>query len=124
MHAADSTPRRVIRILSIDGGGIRGLIPARLLVELERISGRPIAELFDVVAGTSTGGLIGLAASKPGARGRPAYSAEDILSIYLEDGPQFFPEMRMRRLLDHTFWASSRAQVYQRVGAIAWPRRF
>src|SRR4051794_13151864 len=124
MQGTESSPRRVIRILSIDGGGIRGLIPARLLVELERISGRPIAELFDVVAGTSTGGLIGLAAAKPGADGRPVYSAEDILSVYVEDGPQFFPEMRIRRLFDRTFWASSREQVYQRVGAIAWPRRF
>ena len=49
-----------IRILALDGGGMRGVMTARILVELERLSGRPIAGLFDVIAGTSTGGMIAL----------------------------------------------------------------
>jgi patatin-like phospholipase/acyl hydrolase len=48
----------IARILSIDGGGIRGILPARLLAELERRSGRRAAELFDLIAGTSTGGIL------------------------------------------------------------------
>ena len=40
-----------IRILSIDGGGIRGIIPAMVLAELERKTGRPICKLFDLIAG-------------------------------------------------------------------------
>ncbi|MEM7026379.1 MAG: patatin-like phospholipase family protein, partial [Pseudomonadota bacterium] len=48
-----------IRILSLDGGGIRGLISLEILRHLEEATGKPIAELFDVVAGTSTGGIIG-----------------------------------------------------------------
>ena len=44
------------KILSIDGGGIRGVIPATVLDHVEKTVGRPIAELFDVIAGTSTGG--------------------------------------------------------------------
>lgn len=57
------------RILSVDGGGIYGLIPALVLTEIERRSGRPCAKLFDLIAGTSTGGIIacGLAAGLPAA---------------------------------------------------------
>jgi len=47
-----------VRILSVDGGGIRGIIPTLVLAELERLAERPAADLFDLVAGTSTGGLI------------------------------------------------------------------
>jgi len=43
--------RQPIRILSIDGGGIRGIIPAMVLAELERRTGRPICKLFDLIAG-------------------------------------------------------------------------
>ena len=57
------------RILSIDGGGIRGIIPAVLLAELERSTGRPSRETFDFVAGTSTGAVLaaGIAAGIPAA---------------------------------------------------------
>jgi patatin-like phospholipase/acyl hydrolase len=53
---------RDFRILSIDGGGIRGIYPARVLAELEEryCAGRPIAEHFDLITGTSTGGIIAL----------------------------------------------------------------
>ncbi|HDO34610.1 MAG TPA: patatin, partial [Chromatiales bacterium] len=47
-----------VRILSIDGGGIRGLIPAVLLEWLEARIGRPISETFHLIAGTSTGGIL------------------------------------------------------------------
>ena len=53
-----------MRVLAIDGGGIRGLIPALVCTEIERRSGRRVFELFDLIAGTSTGGIIaGLIAS-------------------------------------------------------------
>lgn len=48
----------IVRILSIDGGGIRGILPARLLAEVERRAEKPAADLFDLVAGTSTGGIL------------------------------------------------------------------
>jgi len=47
---------KTVRILSIDGGGIRGVIPAVILREVEKVTGTPIAKLVDVIAGTSTGG--------------------------------------------------------------------
>lgn len=50
--------KSVIKILSLDGGGIRGLIPCAVLAEIEQRTGKPIARLFDVIAGTSTGGII------------------------------------------------------------------
>ena len=55
----------VKKILSIDGGGIRGVIPAMVLVEIEKHAGKRIGELFHMIAGTSTGGHSG-----PGLRGQ------------------------------------------------------
>ena len=71
------------RILSIDGGGLRGLIPACLLARLEAVSGRPVREQFDFLAGTSTGALIaaGLAAGVPAA---------ELVRLYREDAPRLF----------------------------------
>ena len=50
---------KIIRILSIDGGGIRGIIPARMLQRIEEATGKSARELFHLIAGTSTGGIIG-----------------------------------------------------------------
>jgi patatin-like phospholipase/acyl hydrolase len=55
----------VCTILSIDGGGIRGVIPAKLLAEIERRTGKRIAELFDFIAGTSTGGILAVGLTQP-----------------------------------------------------------
>ena len=45
-------------ILSIDGGGIRGIIPALVLDYLEQQANKPTSELFDLSVGTSSGGII------------------------------------------------------------------
>ncbi len=73
----------VRRILSIDGGGIRGVIPARILTQLEQIAGKPCAEIFDLVAGTSTGGIIacGLGVDLPAVR---------MYEMYATRGPEIF----------------------------------
>lgn len=47
------------RVLSIDGGGIRGIIPALVIAHLERKTGKPASELFDLIVGTSTGWYFG-----------------------------------------------------------------
>lgn len=79
----------MIRVLSIDGGGIRGILPATWLMALEEQTGRPAAELFDVIVGTSTGGILALGLTCPGANGKP-HSAADLRSLYVEHGAEIF----------------------------------
>jgi len=79
------------RVLAVDGGGIRGLIPAHVLEEIERRMERPIFELFDLVAGTSTGGILTLGLTKPDENGKPQYTASDMCNLYLTEGTTIFP---------------------------------
>jgi uncharacterized protein len=79
-----------VRVLSIDGGGIRGIIPATVLADLELRAGRPVAELFDLVVGTSTGGILALGLTAPGEGGSPAWRAEDLVNLYVREGPRIF----------------------------------
>jgi predicted acylesterase/phospholipase RssA len=112
-----------IRILALDGGGMRGVMSARVLVELERLSGRPIAGLFDVIAGTSTGGMIALALTKPGTDGQPAHTAQEVFDAYLTYGRKIFPRAEWRPL-GWEQMRTSRPIVAQRVGALATPARY
>src|SRR3954451_3767492 len=82
-----------MRVLTIDGGGIRGLIPALVLAEVERRTGRPIGACFDLIAGTSTGGIIACALARP-----DPMPAADIARIYLEDGPRIFHRDLLKRI--------------------------
>jgi predicted acylesterase/phospholipase RssA len=85
--------REKYSILAVDGGGIRGVIPARVLEAVEERLGRPISSLFDLIAGTSTGGIIALGLTRPGAgAGTPAYTASDLLSLYRDHGREIFPD--------------------------------
>jgi uncharacterized protein len=95
--------RRKYSLLAIDGGGIRGIIPARVLQAIEARLGRPISELFDLVAGTSTGGIIALGLSRPSVGGRgPAYSAADLVELYVDHGHEIFPHSPLRKI--RTLW--------------------
>ncbi|MEP5761707.1 MAG: patatin-like phospholipase family protein [Litoreibacter sp.] len=80
---------RLFKILSIDGGGIRGVFPAAYLAELEKrfLGGASIADHFDMVAGTSTGGIIALALAK-------GMTAKAALDIYLNKGDRIFPTLK------------------------------
>jgi uncharacterized protein len=80
------------KILSIDGGGIRGIIPAMLLAEIERRAGKPIVQLFDLIAGTSTGGILALGLVKPhaGESTMPEYTAKALIQLYKEKGSTIF----------------------------------
>jgi patatin-like phospholipase/acyl hydrolase len=79
-----------VRILSIDGGGIRGIVPAVLLARLEELAGKPVARMFDLVAGTSTGGILALALAVPGENGEPRYRAADLVRLYEDNGQRIF----------------------------------
>lgn len=87
-----------MRVLAIDGGGIRGVIPAVVLAELERRAERPIAELFDMIAGTSTGGILAAALTVPGADGRPRLTAAQVAARYERLGPRVFSRSAGRRI--------------------------
>jgi len=74
-----------MRVLSIDGGGIRGIIPALVLAELETRTDRRVHELFDLIAGTSTGGILACALCAP-----DPLPAEELVALYEEEGPNIF----------------------------------
>jgi len=92
------TPYPQYRILSIDGGGIRGYIPALVLAEIEKRTGKRIAEMFDMIAGTSTGGILALGLTIPDANGKPKYSAEDLSNLYLENGKTIFSRSTWQKI--------------------------
>ncbi len=78
-----------IKILSLDGGGIRGIISAVILAEIENRTKRPISSLFDLIAGTSTGGILALGLTKP-ENGKPRYGAGDLVRLYEDKGGTIF----------------------------------
>jgi len=82
----------MIKILSIDGGGLRGIIPLMILQKLEEIKQKRITELFDLFAGTSTGGLISCGISLKGENNKPKYTLEDLKNVYLDQGGKIFPQ--------------------------------
>jgi patatin-like phospholipase/acyl hydrolase len=86
------------KVLSIDGGGIRGIIPAMVLAEIERRTGRLTSEVFDLVAGTSTGGILALGLTKPGQGGKAEYSAESLIELYETEGGRIFDRTVWHRL--------------------------
>ena len=79
------------KVLAVDGGGIRGIIPAMILEAIEQRTQRAISDMFDMLAGTSTGGIIALGLAKPGDGGRPDKSAADIVNLYETQGGNIFP---------------------------------
>ena len=81
---------KTVKILSIDGGGIRGIIPATVAAQIEKNTGQPISHLFDLIAGTSTGGILALGLTKPGPTGQPQYTAQAMAELYSSQGAKIF----------------------------------
>lgn len=102
-------------ILSIDGGGIRGVIPAVVLAEIEKkCKNLPIYELFDVIAGTSTGGILALGLSCPGENDGPRFRASDLVEMYRNQGPRIFPHEflgKVKRLFGPEYSEDGRREV-------------
>lgn len=88
--AAAAWPRSRFQVLSLDGGGIRGIFSAALLAGLEKDLGRPVLDHFDLVVGTSTGGLIALALGAGMASG-------DVVDLYASKMRTIFPGPRQLR---------------------------
>jgi patatin-like phospholipase/acyl hydrolase len=110
--------KRTVKILSIDGGGIRGLIPALVLKELEDrlrdcTKGGALASTFDLIAGTSTGAFITIGLTLPKRYperyntylAEPALNAADIADFYLRRGAEVFPQSLFNgfRVMAHVF---------------------
>ena len=97
---------REFRILSIDGGGIRGIFPAAFLAGLEDqyLGGSSVSSYFDLIAGTSTGGIIGIGLGA-------GLTASELRNLYLERGKEIFPRtgalsqctMRMTRFFRYRY---------------------
>ncbi|MEZ6032047.1 MAG: CBASS cGAMP-activated phospholipase [Planctomycetaceae bacterium] len=80
----DSKTSRRYRILSLDGGGVKGAFTSSVLHTLETVTGKSISKHFDLIAGTSTGGIIAIAIGL----GVPL---REILDLYVAKGPTIFP---------------------------------
>ncbi|MFQ6018742.1 MAG: patatin-like phospholipase family protein [Kiloniellaceae bacterium] len=79
------------RVLALDGGGIRGIIPALVLERIEQSIGKPISDLFHMVAGTSTGGLLALGLTAPDGHGTgPRFGGADAVALYRDRGADIF----------------------------------
>ncbi|CDP16057.1 unnamed protein product [Coffea canephora] len=91
-----------VTILSIDGGGVRGIIPATILAfledELKNLDGPEarIADYFDIIAGTSTGGLISAMLTTPDGddpeKRKPLFTAQEVVDFYLKESQHIFPK--------------------------------
>ncbi len=103
-------PTDKFRILCVDGGGVRGLIPALVIADLERriqaetTPQARISDYFHMFAGTSTGGLVALSLTAPDSHNpeRPAVSADRLARFYTEDGPKIFHRSLLYKL--RTLW--------------------
>lgn len=85
-----------INVLTIDGGGIRGLMSAQIISYIEEklqektSSDVKIGEYFDLIVGTSTGGILSCIYCFPDKNGRPLYSSQDAVDLYLKNGGFIF----------------------------------
>src|SRR5258708_2706294 len=95
------------KILSIDGGGIKGVVPAAFLAQLEETLGESITHFFDLIVGTSTGCIIALGLGL-------GLSAADILHFYEHLGPTVFAGSRLGRGLRRIGFAKYHAQPLRR----------
>lgn len=80
-------------ILSIDGGGLRGIIPIRILQKVEELTGKRVHETFDMMVGTSTGGLIVACLTLRDQKqyDQVRYRLSEIADVYILQGHQIFP---------------------------------
>ena len=109
---ASAVVARKRKILAIDGGGIKGAFPAAFLAAIEEATGKRIAEHFDLVAGTSTGGIIALGLGL-------GLSTKEILNFYQQHGRRVFgQDTDDTRFLGRlaSFWRKQRRRVRELAG--------
>lgn len=74
--------KEYIFVLSLDGGGIRGIFPAKILQYIKEKTGQDITKSFDIFLGTSTGGLIALFLNAPNEEGKQRYTIDELVKLY------------------------------------------
>ena len=91
---------RIFTVLTIDGGGVRGIMTARFLQEIEERTGKKTSELFDLIAGSSTGAILAgsLTIADENDPTQAKYSAKDMKNFYLQYAAQIFPANRNRQI--------------------------
>ncbi|KAK4421328.1 Phospholipase A I [Sesamum alatum] len=100
-------PKRGLRILSMDGGGMKGLATVKILKEIERNTGRQMHELFDLICGTSTGGMLAV------ALGIKSMSLERCEGIYKELGKVVFAAAPSPKDNEAATWREKLDQLYK-----------
>lgn len=78
-----------IKVLAIDGGGIRGIIPAVILDQIQKCVSKDLWQAFDLISGTSTGGIIALGIGTTCNHNGP-YSPSQLVDLYVQNGPAIF----------------------------------
>lgn len=106
---------KMVRALAIDGGGIRGYIAALVLADLEKRAQTPAAKLFDLIAGTSTGGIIGIGLAA-------GMTADELAQFYPNYGRRIFggaerPEWQKHLIGPGATFMESMSQSARTVGA-------
>ncbi|NWO56030.1 CBASS cGAMP-activated phospholipase [Chromohalobacter israelensis] len=81
-------PKKEFWILSLSGGGYRGLFSAEILKALERVSGGPLANKFDLIAGTSVGSILASAVAKE-------LPASDLPTLFTDHGEDIFSSRKI-----------------------------
>jgi patatin-like phospholipase/acyl hydrolase len=79
----------IIKVLAVDGGGIRGIIPAIILDAIQQRLGMEPWQTYDLIAGTSTGGIITVGVGTACNNGKP-YSARQLIDLYVQNGAAIF----------------------------------
>lgn len=94
-----SEQKKRFRVLSLDGGGVRGLFTAVILNRLQSLcGGRHPSEVFDLMVGTSTGAIIIAVLSAVDENGKPKYNCQDVVDIYQNDSTQVFSASMWKNL--------------------------
>lgn len=108
------------KILALDGGGIRGVIPAYILKQIEAELGKRIYECFDIIAGTSTGGIITMGLTTPiVSNGNVPYSASEILQFYMTDESNIFVYQSSGDVLESKYYGTN-TQASPPTGVEPW----
>lgn len=91
--------KTTVRILSVDGGGTRGIVPATILAAIEQETGKKISEIFDIVGGTSIGAVLTtyltVRENPDDKNSGPKFSAKDACDIFYTEGPTIFSKRRI-----------------------------